>query len=119
MQITELSMDGVAVLLAEGDLDVATAPGLRMRLSSRRGQRIVIDLSRLSFCDTGGLRTIVDEAREARVAGGLVVAVAAPGSPAREVLDIIGATGVLEIHDERSRAIARVRTRGESLTPRA
>ena len=107
--ITELPMDGVNVLLASGDLDIASAPSLCERLAQRRGQRVVLDLSEASFCDMGGLRAIAEESRAGRAAGGLFAVVAPSGCPARRLLELAKVHEFVEVHDDRPRAIARVR----------
>jgi anti-anti-sigma factor len=109
LQITELSMDGVAVLLAAGDLDVASAPALCARLAHWRGARIVLDLARTAFCDMAGLRAVTEELRAGRAAGGLFAIVAPEGCAARRLLGISGLLELVEVHDDRPRAIARVR----------
>ena len=109
LEVAELAMDGVTVLLARGDIDIATVPLLCERLARFRGQRVVLDLSSASFCDVAGMRAVSAEARSGRAAGGLFAIVAPDGSPARRLLDVAGLVGGVEIHDDRPRAISRVR----------
>jgi anti-anti-sigma factor len=104
LHVTELSTDGVAVLLVAGDLDIATAPALCRRLVGRNGQRVVIDLSRAGFCDLAGIRAVA-EARN----GGAFALVAPEGCSARRVLDVSRLSERVEVHEERARAIARIR----------
>ena len=111
LKVNELSMDGVTVLLAIGDVDIATAPSLCERLAERRGQRVVLDLTSTSFCDVAGLRAITDESRAGRAAGGVFAIVAPAGSPARRLIEVAGLVSSVEVHDDRSRAISRVRPR--------
>lgn len=109
LQVNELSMEGVTVMLAVGDVDIATAPGLCAKLAARRGQRVVLDLTSTSFCDVAGMRAITDESRAGRAAGGLFAIVAPAGSPARRLIEVSGLVGAVEVHDDRARAISRVR----------
>jgi anti-sigma B factor antagonist len=109
LDVTELAIDNVTVLLAAGDLDIASAPSLCETLAARRGQRIVLDLSSMEFCDLAGMRAIRDEARAGRAAGGLFAIVAPEGSAARRLLEVAGMLGAVEVHEDRPRAIARVR----------
>jgi anti-anti-sigma factor len=111
LEITELSMDGATVMLAAGDLDIATAPSLCARLHDLRGERVVLDLSSTAFCDVAAMRAIVDESRVGRAVGGLFVLVAPAGCPARRLIEVTGMVGVVEVHDDRARAISRVRPR--------
>jgi anti-sigma B factor antagonist len=101
--VSEETRDGVRVLVVTGELDLASAPTLCMRLTRLRatGRPVaVIDLSRLAFCDSTGLRAMIGEAREARIAGGRLGVIAAPGSSVRRLLDLTGADDVLEILDD-------------------
>ena len=102
-------MDGVTVMLAGGDLDIASAPALCKKLARRRGQRVVLDLSTTSFCDVAGMRAITDESRASRAGGGLFVIVAPTGSPAHRLMEVAGLLDAVEVHDDRARAISRVR----------
>jgi anti-anti-sigma factor len=66
-----------SITIAEltGELDIASAPALRDQLLSllRPGSsRLVIDLSRVSFCDASGLAVLVNTARRARLLGGFL-----------------------------------------------
>jgi anti-sigma B factor antagonist len=109
LSVTELTLEGVTVLLAAGDLDIASAPVLCETLVQRRGRRVVLDLAQMEFCDLAGMRAIRDEARAGRAAGGLFAIVAPEGCAARRLLEVAGLLGAVEIHDDRPRAIARVR----------
>jgi anti-sigma B factor antagonist len=68
----------IAVL--EGDLDIATVQGLRERLLSVLGlaaRLLIIDLSKVSFCDVAGLAMLI--ATQRRASGrGATVRLAAP-----------------------------------------
>ena len=68
LEVAELAMDGVTVLLARGEVDIATVPVLCDRLARFRGQRVVLDLSSASFCDVAGMRAVSAEARSGRAA---------------------------------------------------
>jgi anti-anti-sigma factor len=109
LEVNELSMDGVTVVLAGGDLDIASAPVLCEKLARRRGERVVLDLTTTSFCDVAGMRAITDESRANRARGGVFVIVAPSGSPAHRLLHVAGLIETVEVHDDRPRAISRVR----------
>jgi anti-sigma B factor antagonist len=75
-----------------GELDIASAPALREQLLSllRPGSsRLVIDLSRVSFCDASGLAVLVNTGRRARLLGGFL-RLAAVSPQVGRVLDITG-----------------------------
>lgn len=66
-----------AITVAElvGELDIQSVPALREELLSllRRGpSRLVIDLSKVSFCDASGLAVLVSTGRRARLLGGFL-----------------------------------------------
>jgi anti-anti-sigma factor len=67
--------DGVARLRLIGDLDLAVADHLVMRLRALldRGTRVRIDLSRLEFIDSRGMHALIRAVVLGREAGGEVV----------------------------------------------
>ena len=83
---------GITIAELTGELDVASAPALREQLLSllRPGSsRLVIDLSRVSFCDASGLAVLVNTARRARLLGGFL-RLAAVSPQVGRVLNITG-----------------------------
>jgi anti-sigma B factor antagonist len=83
---------GITVAELTGELDVARAPALRDQLLSllRPGSsRLVIDLSKVSFCDASGLAVLVNTGRRARLLGGYL-RLAAVSPQAGRVLNITG-----------------------------
>jgi anti-anti-sigma factor len=83
---------GITVAELTGELDIASVPALRDQLLSllRPGSsRLVIDLSRVSFCDASGLEVLVSTARRARLLGGFL-RLAAVSPQAGHVLNITG-----------------------------
>ncbi len=93
--------DGVAVLRAAGELDAARAPQLLPRADALldgelRGARgVVLDLSRVTFFDSSGVRLLDRLLRGCAARGARVRVVAPPGSPTRRVLELVGMTGPL------------------------
>jgi anti-sigma B factor antagonist len=66
---------GATVAELVGELDIASASVLREQLLGllRPGSgRLVIDLSKVSFCDASGLAVLVNTARRARLLGGFL-----------------------------------------------
>jgi len=66
---------GITIAELTGELDIASAPALRDELLGllRPGSsRLVIDLSRVSFCDASGLAVLVNTARRAMLLGGFL-----------------------------------------------
>ena len=83
---------GITIAELTGDLDIASAPALRDQLLSLLwpgSSRLVIDLSRVSFCDASGLAVLVSTGRRARLLGGFL-RLAAVSPQAGRVLNITG-----------------------------
>jgi anti-sigma B factor antagonist len=83
---------GITIAELTGELDVASAPALRDQLLSllRPGSsQLVVDLSRVSFCDASGLAVLVSTGRRARLLGGFL-RLAAVSPQAGRVLNITG-----------------------------
>lgn len=86
------TVDGITIAELTGELDIASAPTLREQLLSllRPGtSRLVIDLSKVSFCDASGLAVLVSTARRARLLGGFL-RLAAVSPQTGRVLHITG-----------------------------
>jgi anti-sigma B factor antagonist len=83
---------GITIAELTGELDVATAQGLREELLSllRPGSsQLVIDLSGVSFCDASGLAVLINIAHRAELLGGFLRLAAVSPQVAR-VLNITG-----------------------------
>jgi anti-anti-sigma factor len=78
----EVSADGdaVATVAIGGDLDLSTAPELERALSGVQadGRPVVLDLRRVSFMDSSGLRVILAADARARSAGSRFVLIEGP-----------------------------------------
>ena len=84
---------GVTVAELAGELDLASAPALREQLLGllRRGSsRLVLDLSRVSFCDASGLAVLVGTSHRARRQGGFLRLAAVP----QQAVRVLGLTGL-------------------------
>jgi len=92
LDISTRTVDGMTIAELAGELDIARAPALREQLLSmlRPGSnRLVIDLSKVSFCDASGLAVLVGIGRRARLLGGFL-RLAAVSPQADQVLQITG-----------------------------
>lgn len=95
------SSDGIWRVVAEGDLDMATAAQLDAVLgdpSLADATVIELDLSGVSFLDSSGLRSIVQFATGLERRGGRLV-ISGMSAAAQRVLEV---TGVLERLRERA-----------------
>ncbi|MEV8227163.1 STAS domain-containing protein [Streptomyces sp. NPDC079167] len=96
------------VLEITGDLDHHTAPELRKaveRLTLAAGQRLVLDLARLNFCDSSGISALLSARSLATEQGAGMALAAVPANTAR-ILRIVGLDQVFTIHDDVSAATA-------------
>jgi anti-anti-sigma factor len=92
LDLSAHTVGGITIAELTGELDIASAPALREQLLSmlRPGSsRLVIDLSKVSFCDASGLAVLVSTGRRARLLGGFL-RLAAVSPQAGRVLNITG-----------------------------
>ena len=77
---TTIRPDGVAVLVAEGRINLVTATAVRrevQRVVDEGHTRLALDLSGVEFIDSSGLGALVSGLKTARTAGGDLRLVAA------------------------------------------
>lgn len=97
-----------AVVTPAGELDPHTADLLREPLEDcldKGFNRLVVDCSRLEFCDSTGLNVLLGARLKAEAAGGGVHLVAMQPVVAR-VFEITGAEAVFTLHDTLAAALA-------------
>ncbi|MGW0070951.1 STAS domain-containing protein [Streptosporangium sandarakinum] len=90
------------VLEVTGELDFTTVGGFHdvlRRLALRPGQRLVIDLGGLTFCDSTGITAFL-AARNVALDAGADVALAAVPAPTLRVLGVIGLDQVFPVHPD-------------------
>ena len=78
LDITTRDREGGAVVELSGELDIASAPKLDEEVARLEGEGhalIVIDLRRLEFMDSSGLRALLAADTRARTRGGRLVIV--------------------------------------------
>jgi len=89
--------DGTVCISLAGELDLAGAPQLQERLEAaecKRPARLVVDLGRLAFIDSTGLRLLLQADARARERGCELVL--RPGEPSvQRVFEVTGALDVL------------------------
>lgn len=98
--ISDEEHDGVPVVSASGEIDVATAPPLRDRLQSLTTSgrsTVVVDLLGVTFLDSTALGVLVGALKRCRESGGdLPLVISEPRI--LKVFEITGLTGVFPIH---------------------
>ena len=112
-------LTSATVMRLDGDLGLAAASALRLRLMSplRPGTtRLVLDLSRVQSCDPAGLAVLISTQRHAAERG-IVVLLAAPSPPAAELLHSTGLERYLTVVPDLPGALA-TRTAPAGIGPR-
>jgi anti-anti-sigma factor len=90
--------DGYTIATLTGELDVACSPVLREQLLgvlTPRASRLVVDLSKVTFCDASGLAVLVGTGRRASLLGGVLRLAA----PAPVVVAVLRTSGLLRQFD--------------------
>ena len=101
--ISTSDVDGRAVIIVRGELDLATAPDLEEIVTERldAGQEVVLDLRELEFMDSSGLRVLVGAHTRATDGGPpfVIVRPRADGEVAK-IMTIAGIDQELRLIDE-------------------
>ena len=87
------------VITLDGELDPHTAPLLAREVERLIGQgstTVVLELSKLRFIDSSGLRVVVSAHRELEAQGGRL-SLRSPSATAKRLLEITGLVDHLEI----------------------
>ncbi|WP_165978618.1 STAS domain-containing protein [Actinomadura darangshiensis] len=91
---TRAQRDGWQVVTITGELDVAMAQGvadqLSQAISTRTPPLVAVDLSRMAFCDSAGLREMIIAWKRVRVLDGRYVLL----NPAPRFIEILRITGL-------------------------
>jgi anti-sigma B factor antagonist len=91
--------DGSVLLTITGELDIATVPVVRERLTALTdggARRIVVDLRDVSFMDSTGLAAFIHAKMRLGDRGHMTL-VMEPDSYARLIFEVAGLVGVLEV----------------------
>jgi anti-sigma B factor antagonist len=101
---------GMVVIDVAGDLDLDGAPSLCAAIEEGRRPlgpaRVIVDLSRVDFCDSTGLRALIDASREVAIAGGRLVVIVPEDGPVRRLLALTGAEEFLSVTADREQLVA-------------
>jgi anti-sigma B factor antagonist len=88
---------GVPVVTAPEEIDLTNVPGLRAALqeaAATGSPALVVDMTRTRFCDSAGLRVLMDAHKRAVAEGGAVL-LAVPAAAVLRVLEITGIDQVI------------------------
>jgi anti-sigma B factor antagonist len=109
MDVSEHDLDGVHVLAASGELDLAAAAQFCARIDEVRDAghpRLLLDLTELEFCDSSGLRALIGAAREVLASGGQVVMVPPVDGPVARLFALAGAPELLPLQSSEADGVA-------------
>lgn len=100
LTITECDLDGVHIVSAGGALDLAAAPAFCSRVDAARDSghgRVLLDLTELEFCDSSGLRALMNAAHEIHACAGRVVVVPPANGAVARLFALTGASEFLPV----------------------
>ncbi|MFF4098550.1 STAS domain-containing protein [Streptomyces sp. NPDC001903] len=95
------------VVAVIGALDYETSPALRDLLQTlplERGQRLVLELARMQFCDSSGISALIAARNHAQSAGADIALAAVPANTLR-ILRVVGLDQVFPLHPDTDSAI--------------
>jgi anti-sigma B factor antagonist len=108
-EIREHETDGVHVIAMRGELDLATAPRLAVRIDRARAsgaRRLLVDLTTADFCDSTGLRALIGCRREIVAGGGRMVVAVLEDSAIGRTFSLAGAHELLPVYDHVEAALS-------------
>jgi anti-anti-sigma factor len=107
---TEDLEDGITKVVLDGRLDIAGASEADLKMNVIAGSKnsVLIDLQKVSFLGSMGLRTLVIPARTIQRRGGKVV-IFAPTELVEAVLRGSGVDAIFPIHHDVANALAALR----------
>jgi anti-sigma B factor antagonist len=109
VEITTVSHGHAIVLAVTGRLDGATVAAFETRLLdliAEGHRRIIVDMARLGYISSAGLRALLVAAKRLKPDGGRLL-LAAPSDLVGQVLEISGFSGMLETCATTEDALAR------------
>lgn len=93
--IRDAGADGAAVLVLEGELDLAATPLLRARVDEFAGPALVLDFRRATFIDSAVLKELL-RARSELAARDVRLVLAGVPPPIRRLLDLTRTSELFE-----------------------
>jgi anti-anti-sigma factor len=107
MNIRDESIDGVAVVHLEGNLDTTTAPEVQTHLDGRieaGTTTLIVDFAAVDFVSSAGLRVLLATAKKLRPDGALRLY--GLNDSVQEVFDVSGFSTIIPIFDDQAAALA-------------
>ena len=109
LTVAERDSDGIRILDIAGELELANAAELCARIDAARGaghRRLLVDLTKLEFCDSSGVRALIGAAEEVVASAGRVVIVPPVDGAVARLFALIGAGELLPLRSSASEALA-------------
>lgn len=107
MEFNQNDRQGISVVVLKGRLDSGNAGELEKGLGSlftQPGQKAVVDMEKLDYISSAGLRVVLMLAKRARQSGGrLLLSCLAPS--VREVFEISGFLKIVEVASDTEAAV--------------
>jgi anti-anti-sigma factor len=89
--------EGAVVVVASGEIDLATSPDLRAALTAEHAPMLVLDLRQVSFIDSSGLGVIVGQQKRSQEDGHEFAVAVDRASPVQRILDLSGLVKILDV----------------------
>lgn len=91
--------DGCAVVVAGGEIDICTAPGLRDALAgaAQRSRRVIIDLTGVRFLDSTGMAVMVEALHDERHRDDGALCLVGPTGVVARALEVTGLTTLFPV----------------------
>ncbi|WP_369217109.1 STAS domain-containing protein [Streptomyces flavofungini] len=108
MSIDEQTVDDIRVVLLGGEIDHDTAGAVResiLRTAGAGAQRVVADLSSVTFLDSSGINVFLAAGQLISDGGGWL-RIAGAQTPVRRVIEMIGLNLVIDCHPSVDQALA-------------
>ncbi len=98
-QVRHESRDGGVIVIASGEIDLATSPQLRDALLApeTRAASVVLDLREVTFIDSSGLGVIVGQQKRAQEHDEQFAVAIGGAAAVRRILELSGLVKVLDI----------------------
>src|SRR3954452_21728375 len=98
-QVSHEPRDGAVVVVASGEIDLATSPELRAALLAEDAQAstVVLDLRQVSFIDSSGLGVIVGQQKRAQERNERFAVAVGGAAAVQRILDLSGLVKVLDV----------------------
>ena len=108
MEIGQIQQGTVMIVSVVGSLDALTAPQLTQHLDAQLqagNAKLVVDLAKLDYTSSAGLRVLLNTVKEARSRGG-DLRLAAVQANVKKVFDMSGFVSIMQFYPDVAAAVA-------------